>query len=175
MVPPTDIPFRVSVSAEEAGSHCPLRGQRVATGLDEDLDDFLDSVEVSQISYVCNGSDGANGLNGTDGADGANGADGARGDDGAPGSDGIGSDADRDGVSSAAEVESTVVVCNGADASSSSLLRSDAVSLTRRSVAVGLAGALGSGSPRPVARRIVGRCPAVHSTVLGRRVMQHRN
>lgn len=64
-------------SPESVGSNCPDGGQRVDVGIDDDRSGTLESSEVDQTTYVCNGADGANGADGQNGADGMNGSDGA--------------------------------------------------------------------------------------------------
>ena len=53
---------------------CPMGGNEVSVGVDDDGDGNLDPLEVDQTLYVCNGM---NGIDGNDGADGADGADGS--------------------------------------------------------------------------------------------------
>ncbi|MCP4754067.1 MAG: hypothetical protein GY866_24545 [Proteobacteria bacterium] len=60
-------------------SNCPFGGIKVETGIDENGNGDLDSNEVDNTEYVCNG---ANGQDGTDGANGGNGQDGTNGSNG---------------------------------------------------------------------------------------------
>ncbi|MBN2724290.1 MAG: SBBP repeat-containing protein [Deltaproteobacteria bacterium] len=55
----------VELSDEEAGENCINGGVRVSTGMDENGDGVLDTTEVSSVRFVCNPSDGDNGINGT--------------------------------------------------------------------------------------------------------------
>jgi len=48
----------VDVSAEPAGVNCATGGQAIATGVDDDGDGVLDSDEVTDTTYICNGVNG---------------------------------------------------------------------------------------------------------------------
>ena len=61
----------VVTSALSVGSSgCPMGGNMVRIGMDDDGDGVLTTMEVDQTMYVCNG---VNGIDGNDGADGADG------------------------------------------------------------------------------------------------------
>ena len=47
-----------SVSPEEAGEICPLGGVKIITGIDINENSILDSSEVHQTEFICNGQDG---------------------------------------------------------------------------------------------------------------------
>ena len=72
-----------STALSIGSANCPMGGNSVRIGLDDNGDGNLDPLEVDQTLYVCNG---VNGVDGNDGSDGANGADGNDGSDGADGS-----------------------------------------------------------------------------------------
>ncbi len=81
----------VASSAEPAGSNCPQGGTRIDTGLDLDGNAKLDTSEVTQTSYACNGAPGPTGATGAEGPAGATGPQGpagATGPAGPPGSPG---------------------------------------------------------------------------------------
>ncbi len=119
----------VSITDEAPGERCPVGGQKVQAGLDDDRDGALDADEVDQTSYVCNGAAGVpgeEGEHGTPGEDGTRGEDGAQAlvaladvapGEGCPGG-GVairsGVDADRDGALGLDETTDTRVVCHGA-------------------------------------------------------------
>jgi hypothetical protein len=46
----------IRLSAEPMGTHCPTAGTALAVGVDVNRDGALDEEEVSQTSYICNGS-----------------------------------------------------------------------------------------------------------------------
>ncbi len=107
----------VNVSAVLTGSStiCPNGGSRVDVGLDTNANGSLDASEISQTSYSCNGSDGANGIDGgsslvtvTPEAAGNNCVNGGQ-------QIQAGADANGNGTLDAAEVTSTTYVCDGAD------------------------------------------------------------
>lgn len=50
----------VLTSAEGSGSNCASGGTKVSSGLDSDGNGILDTAEVSNVSYVCNGQAGTN-------------------------------------------------------------------------------------------------------------------
>ncbi|MDP6869636.1 MAG: hypothetical protein QGI21_02545, partial [Candidatus Poseidoniaceae archaeon] len=60
-------------------------GVQIDVGVDDNKNGVLDSNEIDDTTYICNGGDG---VNGQDGADGTNGTDGADGQDGADGTNG---------------------------------------------------------------------------------------
>ena len=60
-------------------------GVQIDVGIDDNKNGVLDSSEIDDTTYICNGGDGQDG---TDGADGNDGADGTNGNDGADGADG---------------------------------------------------------------------------------------
>ena len=61
----------VTTSALSVGSSgCPMGGNVVRIGMDDDGDGVLSTMEVDQTMYVCNGVNGVDGSDGADGADG---------------------------------------------------------------------------------------------------------
>jgi len=98
---------------EPAGANCPTGGTQVQTGLDTNDDGVLDPGEITQARYLCNGSDGADGLDSLV----------AVSDEAAGGGCGVvagkkvetGLDNNGDGVLDPGEVDSTSFVCNGED------------------------------------------------------------
>ena len=49
----------VLVSPEAAGTNCTFGGQKIETGLDANDNGTLEQKEVTNTSYVCNGSNGS--------------------------------------------------------------------------------------------------------------------
>ena len=68
-----------STALSTGSANCPMGGNAVRIGIDDNGDGNLDPLEVDQTLYVCNGVNGVDGNDGTDGADGSDGADGADG------------------------------------------------------------------------------------------------
>lgn len=101
----------VVTTAEAAGANCANGGQRVEVGVDDDGDALLDAAEIDSTSYVCAGANGATGARSlvaaTTEAAGANCSTGGQKIE-------SGVDDDDDGILDAAEVDSTIYVCNGA-------------------------------------------------------------
>jgi ELWxxDGT repeat protein len=56
---------------ESAGSNCADGGLKIEVGLDDNDDGVLQSNEVDQTQYVCDGADGANGTAGVNGTNGS--------------------------------------------------------------------------------------------------------
>ena len=52
----------ISTTTESSGANCATGGLKVQSGLDSDEDGVLDSNEVKATTYVCNGSNGSNGI-----------------------------------------------------------------------------------------------------------------
>ncbi|VAX27189.1 hypothetical protein MNBD_NITROSPIRAE02-1162, partial [hydrothermal vent metagenome] len=52
----------ISVSQEPEGDNCTNGGIKIEAGLDDDRDGILDSVEVDDTEFVCNGLDGTGSL-----------------------------------------------------------------------------------------------------------------
>lgn len=100
---------------------CPGGGKTIDVGYDDDQSGALDPGEITNTFSVCDGAPGADGAPGSDGAPGADGAaalivvraDAAVGCDGDVIEAGV--DADADGNLSAAEITSSVEVCDGDD------------------------------------------------------------
>ncbi len=113
----------VRIFAEPVGVNCLAAGQRIQTGLDNGdggetpSDGLLGAGEVDDTSYVCNGEDGLDAFTAlartvtATVAECANG--GSRIEIGLDNGDG--GEAARDGSLGAGEIDSTSVVCNGAD------------------------------------------------------------
>ena len=51
------------VQPEPAGANCYYGGQAISVGLDVNRDGILQSSEIEQTTYICNGAPGANGIN----------------------------------------------------------------------------------------------------------------
>lgn len=107
----------VAVSDEPAGDHCATGGERVDVGMDADGDGTLDAEEVGATSYVCDGSDAADGSGEASAL--VSTADEPAGDHCAEGGVAVsaGRDDDGDGVLDDDEVETVSYVCDGADGS----------------------------------------------------------
>jgi len=125
----------VATAAEIAGANCPNGGTKVTTGLDNGAsggvarDGVLQTGEVTEMRYVCNGAAGATGATGAAGAAGATGlaylvsttpepagsncVNGGLKISAGP-DDGSGGAAARDGVLQSTEITQTRYVCNGA-------------------------------------------------------------
>ena len=84
----------ISMTIENPGANCAHGGQRFDSGLDNGDgggtadDGILQSGEIDDTAFVCNGSPGTNGTNGADGTNGTNGTDGIDGTNGTDGADG---------------------------------------------------------------------------------------
>jgi uncharacterized protein (TIGR03382 family) len=104
----------IATSVEPPGANCADGGVRVDSGADTDADGTLDASEITDTTYVCNGSDGTDGTDAlvvtTAEPPGANCADGGVRVD-------SGLDDDGDGVLAPSEIDSTEYVCNGGDGS----------------------------------------------------------
>lgn len=100
----------LDVTAEAPGANCADGGQRIDWGIDDDGDGILEAGEIEGTRYVCNGSDGSDGVGSlvdvTNEAPGANCARGGFRID-------WGADDDGDGTLDAGEVDGTVYVCSG--------------------------------------------------------------
>ena len=100
----------VKTTDETAGSNCTTGGKKIQSGLDSNNNGILDSSEVSQTDYVCNGATGTNGLNSlvstTDEAAGSNCTTGGK-------KIQSGLDSNNNGVLDSTEVSQTNYVCNG--------------------------------------------------------------
>ncbi len=71
---PIDRPTsRIRVEPEPAGAHCPVGGQVISVGIDDNDNGNLDEEEVEERAYICNGEQGERGEDGRDGEDGQNG------------------------------------------------------------------------------------------------------
>jgi hypothetical protein len=53
----------VAVVTESAGPNCTAGGKQITSGIDDDDNGVLDAAEIDDTSYVCNGTNGENGLN----------------------------------------------------------------------------------------------------------------
>ncbi len=94
----------ITITDESQGDNCESGGKRIDTGLDNGDggeipgDGVLQSLEIDQTEYVCNGVNGGIGISGEDGSDGTNGTDGINGEDGINGTDGINGSNGIDGI-----------------------------------------------------------------------------
>lgn len=57
----------INVTAESAGANCTNGGFKIETGIDDDGDGTLDTGEVDNTNYICNGTNGSDGSDGSDG------------------------------------------------------------------------------------------------------------
>ncbi|MDO9509836.1 MAG: hypothetical protein Q7J14_00945, partial [Candidatus Magasanikbacteria bacterium] len=57
----------MNISSEPIGGNCQYGGQKIEYGLDFNENDVLDSFEVIDAVFACNGADGVDGTDGTDG------------------------------------------------------------------------------------------------------------
>ncbi len=64
----------INTTVEPAGANCSFGGIKIESGLDSDASGTLESGEVTQTQYICNGNDGEDGADGEDGTDGADGS-----------------------------------------------------------------------------------------------------
>ena len=64
----------VTTNIGTGGSNCPDGGVQIDVGVDDNDNGVLDSSEIDQTTYICNGADGSDGADGQDGADGADGS-----------------------------------------------------------------------------------------------------
>ncbi len=71
----------VSIDPEPNGSNCAFGGVRISAGLDTNRNGTLDSDEVTQTRYVCNGAPGASGSGGATSSDAGSGGAGSGGDE----------------------------------------------------------------------------------------------
>lgn len=123
----------LATTVEAAGANCTSGGTRIEAGLDANGDGTLQTGEVTQTRFVCDGSAGATGTTGPTGPAGANGATGANGASGlaalmrlsveAPGANCLGggtrvdagADANSNGTLDAGEISATSYVCSASD------------------------------------------------------------
>ncbi|MBN2723472.1 MAG: hypothetical protein JXR95_05310 [Deltaproteobacteria bacterium] len=102
----------VSVTTEAPGANCTYGGQKIETGIDDNADGILDTTEVDNTTYVCNGTDGTNTssplVSVTTEAPGTNCTYGGQKIE-------TGIDDNADGILDATEVDNTTYVCNGTD------------------------------------------------------------
>ena len=61
----------VTTNIGTGGSNCPDGGVQIDVGVDDNDNGVLDSSEIDQTTYICNGADGNDGADGADGADGS--------------------------------------------------------------------------------------------------------
>ena len=119
-----------STIIEPAGSNCANGGYQINVGIDSNSNNVLDSSEITNTSYVCNGIDGLNGIDGIDGLNGNDGGNGTNGFNvlniwstepaGTNCSNGgyqinTGLDTNNNDLLDFAEITSTNYVCNGVD------------------------------------------------------------
>ncbi|MEC4685650.1 MAG: Ig-like domain-containing protein [Nitrospirota bacterium] len=115
----------ISISDEPSGDNCTDGGVKIEAGLDENNNAILDSEEVDETRYVCDGTDGTNGSDGGSGSDGLSTlisvSQEPEGDNCTNGGIKIeaGLDDNSDGILSTEEVDDTAFVCNGVDGTDS--------------------------------------------------------
>jgi len=79
----------VMTNLSSASSNCwGDGGVQIDVGVDDNKNGVLDSSEIDDTTYICNGGDGVDGNDGADGNDGNDGNDGTDGTDGQDGADG---------------------------------------------------------------------------------------
>jgi len=100
----------ISILPEPAGVNCSSGGYKVTTGIDMNNNKTLDSTEVQNTKYICNGNNGNNGYNSlinvfavAAGGDCANGGYKIQ----------TGLDSNRSGILDASEIQNTQFICNG--------------------------------------------------------------
>jgi alpha-tubulin suppressor-like RCC1 family protein len=112
----------IAVTDQPVSTACPTAGKKLSVGLDANANGALDDAEVTNVSYVCNGRDGANGKDGTSGSSTLVAIlPQAVGDPNCPpGGQGIygGPDVNGDGLLQPGEVKTSAFVCNGANGAS---------------------------------------------------------
>jgi len=103
----------INMTAENAGSNCETGGVKIESGLDNNFNGILDSNEVQNTRYVCNGIEGKNTLTAVIKEPAGNSCE----------NGGIkvnsGLDLNRNGVLEESEVTSSAYICNGVDGNTS--------------------------------------------------------
>ena len=118
----------VTTTNELAGTNCANGGVRVDVGVDQNANSTLDSGEIQQTTYVCNGTAGAMGMTGTTGTAGTTGATGATGAAGPSGKNSlIQTSTEAAGANCA---NGGLRVDTGVDANSDAMLTSDEITHT---------------------------------------------
>ena len=59
------MPIMVTVVDEPVGDNCPNGGSKVSFGYDNNANGTLDATEVTDATFICNGSDGQDGADGS--------------------------------------------------------------------------------------------------------------
>jgi hypothetical protein len=54
----------LKILQEPMGSNCAAGGYKIVSGVDENRNNILDTAEIQNTEYICNGDNGSNGLNG---------------------------------------------------------------------------------------------------------------
>jgi hypothetical protein len=111
---PTVKPAASSVTPEPASGNCPQGGSKIQSGIDKNANLALDSDEVTNTSYVCNGANGPTGSNGKNAL--TNVSSEAAGSNCASGGSRIqaGVDLNGNGILESNEVTSNSFICHGA-------------------------------------------------------------
>ena len=105
----------IKVTNEPQGANCTTGGKKIQSGLDTDKNNILDSSEVSETDYICNGASGEEGLNSL-----VNAIDEPAGPNCITGGKKIqsGLDTDKNNILDPSEVSETDYICNGASGTS---------------------------------------------------------
>ncbi|WP_197477257.1 hypothetical protein, partial [Alcanivorax sp. HI0044] len=115
----------VAVEVEAAGANCSAGGNKVTSGQDLNADGTLQAEEVTDVNYICNGTDGIDGEDGLSAL--VNVSDEPAGVNCPSGGKRIetGQDDNADGILQAAEIDQSDYLCNGenGDSAISSLVR----------------------------------------------------
>ncbi|GEM_PF-1875418 len=103
----------VSTINEPTGSNCTTGGKKIQSGLDANKNGVLDSSEISETTYVCNGASGEAGISGLNSL--VNATDEPAGSQCVSGGEKIqsGLDANKNGVLDSSEISQTAYVCDG--------------------------------------------------------------
>jgi len=78
----------LAIKDEPIGANCSSGGSQVNVGLDLNKNSILDAIEITSVSYLCNGNSSAIAINGIDGVAGTTGVTGSIGATGAAGTNG---------------------------------------------------------------------------------------
>ena len=109
----------VKTTDEPIGSNCVTGGKKIQTGLDSNNNGLLDSSEISQTEYVCNGVTGATGAIGVSGTNGSNSLVKTTDEPAGPNCNtgGVkvqsGLDSNNNGVLNSSEISQTAYICDG--------------------------------------------------------------
>jgi hypothetical protein len=100
----------INIVPESAGANCTNGGLKISSGLDKNRNQILDENEIESQSYICNGSNGADGLNSLFDIQTEN-SGGNCGNGGYKLMSGL--DENRNGLLDPKEIKNTLFICNG--------------------------------------------------------------